>query len=524
MQIAIGTMRTRPRRRTLGAPAVASALCLLVAGSDAMAQRFGGRGGLAGRGEGLRGGAFAERFGGEGAAEGGRFGGQLEQRFQGQAGERPGAGSWRERSQGAGSTASQGDGASWETRNGGTVDASKTTQGSTTTRDVDYTGTDGQSASHTGSVTKDDGSFSYSGSGSTSAGASSHTTASGTTSDGRVQSMNTSMSGTNADGVSGSHDGSWNRTEDGVQYNGSSSTSTGKWSDSAAEVTKTDDGFVAHGATVNSQGAASGTVVKDGDQVYGRSVSTNGEQVTHNRTSCVDGSCTTTSVTTTSAPTVQQYYAAPYYYYYPQYYAYYACPPGSVHVVTGGAGTAVYSCGVTPVISTTIPLTAAMMAVAAKGKQAHGETPATAQVTSSPVVMYRVASDTVVYATSYEPQGLYWEDVKDRYLWVPGAATASSAVKTAIEHASTMSVPTANATVITYTISGERVYLTNEAPIAGTFSERADVLYAWIPGVRSPTQAQKDAIATAVTAHQQGGAQALASEVQKLQQGKPAPS
>jgi len=29
--------------------------------------------------------------------------------------------------------------------------------------------------------------------------------------------------------------------------------------------------------------------------------------------------------------------------------------------------------------------------------------------------------------------------------------------------------------------------LTNDAPVAGTFSERADVLYAWIPGVAKPT-------------------------------------
>ncbi|MEW6268823.1 MAG: hypothetical protein AB1689_05945 [Thermodesulfobacteriota bacterium] len=506
------------RWRLAGAAAVAL-LCVVSLAGPAAAQRFGGRGGLAGRGEGLRGGAAGGRF--EGGAPGtGRFGGQFEQRFE--EGHPTGGERSLERSEAAaGTSASGGDGASWETRNGGTVDASKTTEGSTTTRDVDYTGSSGQSGSHTGSVTKDDGSFSYSGSGSTGAGGSSSTSATGTYSDGRVQSLDTSVSGTNQAGVSGSHDGSFSRDGDGVQYHGSSSTSTGKWSDSAAQVTKTDDGFVAHGATANSQGAASGTVVKDGDQVYGRSVSTDGEEVTRSRTACVDGDCTRTSVTTT-APTVQQYYASPYYYH-PQYYAYYACPPGSVSVVTGGAGAAVYSCGVTPVITTTIPLTAAML-VAAKSKQSHADSAATAQVTSSPVVMYRVASDTVVYATSYAPQGLYWQDVKDRYLWVPGAANGSSDVKTAIERAAGMTVPTANATVITYTIAGERVYLTNEAPIAGTFSERADVLYAWIPGVTRPTQAQKDVVATAVTAHQQAGAQALAGEVQKLQQGKPAPS
>ena len=64
----------------------------------------------------------------------------------------------------------------------------------------------------------------------------------------------------------------------------------------------------------------------------------------------------------------------------------------------------------------------------------------------------------------------------------------------------------------------------NEAPGTGIYSEPADVLHAWIPGVTHPTQAQKDAIATAVTAHEQGGAKALAAQVQKLQAGKPAPS
>jgi hypothetical protein len=463
------------------------------------------------------GGGFAGRLQGEG---GGRFGGQAEERFQGRSGTQD---AQRFQRQGeTATTAQEGDGASRDTRNGGSVEGSKTTSGDTTTRDVTYTGAEGESASHTGSVTKGDGSFDYSGSGSTSAGGSSSASASGTYGDGRVQSMDTSVSGTNASGESGSHDGHWNRDGDSVQYQGSSSTSTGKWSESAGEVTKTDDGFVAHGATANSQGAAAGTVVKDGDQVYGRSVSTDGDSVTRNRTTCVDGNCTTASVTSTPV-TVQQYYAAPYYYYYPQYYAYYACPPGTVKVVAGGGGAAVYSCGTTPVISTTIPLTAAMLALS-KAKSQHAAQPTTAQVTSSPVVMYRVASDTVVYATSYQPQGLYWQDVKDRYFWVPGAATGAPQVTTAIAHATSMSAPTANATVITYTIGAERVYLTNEAPLAGTYAQRADVLYAWIPGVASPTQAQRDAIATAVTAHEQTGAKALAGEVQKLEAGKPAPS
>jgi hypothetical protein len=366
-------------------------------------------------------------------------------------------------------------------------------------------------------MTTGNGNFNYQGSGSTTAGGSSHSSASGTYSDGKVDTMDTSISGKNAAGETGSHDGNWNRNGDTMNYHGSSSTSTGKWSNSAGTVTKTDDGFVAHGATNTSQGAGAGTVVKDGNDVYARSVTTNGETVTRSHTTCYDGQCYGGTVTTN----VQQYYAAPYYYYYPQYYAYYACPPGGMSVMVGSYGTSVYSCPVTPVISMTVPLTAMMMAGMSKSKAAKATS---AQVTSSPVVMYEVSSEAVVYSTSYNPKGMYWENVKGRSYWVPGAAKASREVKKAIQRAGAMTTPTANATVITYTIGEDLVYLTNEAPLTGIYSQRADVLHAWIPGVTNPTEAERNAIATAVTAHEQGGAKALASKVEELQKSKPAPS
>lgn len=286
---------------------------------------------------------------------------------------------------------------------------------------------------------------------------------------------------------------------------------TGRNSEAAGWATKTDDGWVAHGAAANDQGAAAGTVVKDGDDVYARSVSTNGTTVNRNYTNCVGGDCTRTTVTTTPPPyypTVTQYA------YYPASYAYYACPPGSTTVLAGAGGAAVHGCGTTP-MATTIPL-AAMMAMASHQK-GHSQA-ATAQVTSSPVVMYQVTSDTVVYATSYAPKGLYWEKGKDRSLWVPGAAQGTAEVKRDLELARGMSAPTANATVITYTMGSSLVYLTNQPPLPGIYSQRSGSLYAWMPGVAKATAAERDGIATAVTAHEQGGSKAIAAEVQKSEQ------
>jgi hypothetical protein len=522
---------------------------------------FGGRfGGAEGGGGGLReelqqgGGLRGLLQGreGQGGSGGERQGGGILGQRQKGAGEGQASGSWQggsrgERGQTAGTTsqpspssargsgsrpstqqkstassASDGYRNTYDTRGGGTVNTNKTTTGDTTDRSVDYTGAGGQSAEHSGSVTKDDGNFAYSGSSSNSAGASSNTTASGTYADGRVTSMNTSMNGKNAAGETGSHDGNWNRDGDTVNYYGNSQTSTGRQSAAAGTATKTDDGWVAHGAAENNQGAAAGTVVKDGNDVYARSVSTNGTTVNHNYMNCQGVDCTRTTVTTVPPP----YYPASItqYSYYPSTYAYYSCPPGSMTVMSGMGGAAVYSCGVTPMVSTTIPLMAIMAMASHKKSQqqsAPGAPPPTAQVTSSPVVMYQVSSDTVVYSTSYSPQGLYWESVKNRSLWVPGAATGTADVKRDIERAAEMSSPTANATVITYTIGGSLIYLTNQAPMPGVYSQRAGQLYAWMPGVTKPSTAQRDTITTAVTAHEQAGAKAISAQVEKTQQQKP---
>jgi hypothetical protein len=71
--------------------------------------------------------------------------------------------------------------------------------------------------------------------------------------------------------------------------------------------------------------------------------------------------------------------------------------------------------------------------------------------------------------------------------------------------------------VITYTIGDDLVYLTNEPPVLGIHAEQADLLFVWIPGVREPSATEKDAIATAISAHGGGGGSSLEAEVRKLQ-------
>jgi len=471
--------------------AVAAVLLLLHAG-EAAAQRVRRGGGYGGEGReegvreegGYRGGAYDERGGydNRGAAEG-------EDRGQEERGDNTGSNGWDQ----------GGSGGQWQ-HGGNTVDTDKTTNGDTTTRDTTVTGADGQSATHTSSVTKDDGSFDASGSTTTANHGSTTTTTNGTYSDGKVDSMNTTVNGTNADGVTGTHDGNWNRDGDTAGYHGSTSTSNGRDSDAAGEVTKTNDGYVARGAAVDNQGAAAGTVVRNGDQVDGRSVTTNGETVNRNAVYCDHGDCTRATVATDQVP-----YGARVPYFVP--YSSYPCP-GGVDMVPSASGDIVYSCGVTPVLSTTVPISAAMVA-----NSASAAAMSNAQITSASVVMYQISPDAVVYVTSYQPQGVYSSATNGRFYWVPGPAAASDEVSNDINAAVSMEQPSANATVITYAIAGNLVYLTGQPPLRGFYAQPADSLFAWMPGVTQPTQAQRDAIGTAVVVHHQEGAKALADQV-----------
>jgi hypothetical protein len=86
-----------------------------------------------------------------------------------------------------------------------------------------------------------------------------------------------------------------------------------------------------------------------------------------------------------------------------------------------------------------------------------------------------------------------------------------------------MEQPTANSTVITYTVAKRTVYLTNEQPARGIFSEPADQLFAWIPGVEDPSEEERKLIASVIDAHQSGGKDALDREVRKLERGREPP-
>jgi len=137
--------------------------------------------------------------------------------------------------------------------------------------------------------------------------------------------------------------------------------------------------------------------------------------------------------------------------------------------------------------------------------------------------MYEVGTVTVVYSTSYEPDAVYSEKVEDRYLWSPGPAKRSDSAMKWIDAASRMEQPTANATVITYTIGDRVVYLTNEEPGSEFYSVKANELYVWVPGVREPTNEDRALVSRVIEAQREGGEQALDREVRKLEKGRDAP-
>jgi len=146
-----------------------------------------------------------------------------------------------------------------------------------------------------------------------------------------------------------------------------------------------------------------------------------------------------------------------------------------------------------------------------------------AEVSSAPVLMYEETPEVVVYATTYAPADIPSKKHGDYYYWVPGATTESSQTKLWTAAAIAMEQPTANSTVITYTTSEQTIYLTNEAPAPGIFSEPADQLFVWIPGVEDPSDAERQLIASVIEAHQAGGKDALDREVRKLEKDREPP-
>ncbi len=334
--------------------------------------------------------------------------------------------------------------------------------------------------------------------------------------DGQVQSRDRSGHAENAKGETMDRDVHSERHDGHVDRSAHTKTSTGVDARSEGQIKKTDDGVVARGSIVGKDGAAAGTIARKGDQTWVRGAATDGNNVTWGGAQCNGNHCYGGRATVK----VKDYYDYPYYYY-PYYYGYYSCPYGSVQTWSNRYGTPIYGCSNVYVVHTTISLGASETH---KTSAASGDAwPAEAEVSSAPVLMYEVSPEVVAYATTYPPQGVFAEKQGQRYFWVPGPAEATAEAKQSIVTAGAMPQPTANATVITYDIGGRVVYLTNERPIPGFYAENADQLFVWIPGVREPTDDERNVIRTAITAHEAGGRDALDREVRKLEANREAP-
>ncbi|HEY8495380.1 MAG TPA: hypothetical protein VIN04_15910, partial [Myxococcota bacterium] len=106
------------------------------------------------------------------------------------------------------------------------------------------------------------------------------------------------------------------------------------------------------------------------------------------------------------------------------------------------------------------------------------------------------AGETPVFATTEAPPGVYAEKVKQRVYWVPGVATPSEAVRAALARAAA-STPERGTTIVVARAAQAAVVLTDVAPAPGIHSEPAGALHAWIAGVQEPTPGQREALAAA---------------------------
>ncbi|HEY8495011.1 MAG TPA: hypothetical protein VIN04_14060 [Myxococcota bacterium] len=106
------------------------------------------------------------------------------------------------------------------------------------------------------------------------------------------------------------------------------------------------------------------------------------------------------------------------------------------------------------------------------------------------------AGETPVFATTEAPPGVYAEKVKQRVYWVPGVATPTEAVRAALARAAA-STPERGTTIVVARTAQAAVVLTDVAPASGIHSEPAGALHAWIAGVQEPTPAQREALAAA---------------------------
>ena len=118
---------------------------------------------------------------------------------------------------------------------------------------------------------------------------------------------------------------------------------------------------------------------------------------------------------------------------------------------------------------------------------------------SQPALVFTPSGELSVFATTHAPAGVYAEHVRERDYWVPGAATASPAVKRAIDKARA-APPARGATVVVAEVGAITVVMTDAAPAAGTHIEAAGERRAWIAGVAAPNAAERAALAAAIEA------------------------
>lgn len=121
------------------------------------------------------------------------------------------------------------------------------------------------------------------------------------------------------------------------------------------------------------------------------------------------------------------------------------------------------------------------------------------QLHSQPALVFAAEGELPVFATTHAPGGVYAERVRQREYWVPGAASATPAVKRAIERARAES-PARGTTVVFAQVGTATVVMTDAAPAGATHSEAAGERRAWIAGVAAPNGAQRAAIAAAIEA------------------------
>jgi hypothetical protein len=407
--------------------------------------------------------------------------------------------------------------------------------GESVERDGSFETRRGETVDYSGSVTRTEDGFEREGSWSSTSGASGGGSGSVTTGDGEVQSSDRSRHATGAGGETVQREIHSERHDDHVDREGSIRSSTGIDADSKGTIKKTDDGFVARGAVAGENGVAGGTVVRKGDHTLARGGATDGKRATWGRVHCTGSRCYGGRVTAN----IRTYYRDPYYYY-PYYYGWYSCPYGGITTWYSRYGTPIYGCANVVVVHTTISLGSSDADYvpstdgnwfADSGSKGGGSRAATTSrtgpkesaVSSAPVLMYEINDEVVSYATSYEPVGVYSVQHEDQFYWLPGPAKESKEASQWSASASDMKQPTANSTVITYAVGERIVYLTNERPIPGFYSESADELFVWIPGVQEPSDEERAIIREVVAAHRAGGKDALDREVRKLQQGREAP-